>query len=123
VSSDADTLLCQGYVHHHHLLEALLEPILCACAQEYIRHLIFEVLADGSIVEVLRKLMKLPWGEAEPYLLKCLLKVRRVLTRLVNICCWLHSCMRTCMRSKYAVCTAAEQYPAGKGGGTCSSAC
>jgi hypothetical protein len=44
--------------------------------QEYIRHLIFEVLSDGSIVEVLRKLMKLPWAEAEPYLLKCLLKVR-----------------------------------------------
>jgi hypothetical protein len=28
--------------------------------QEYIRHLIYEVLSDGSIVEVLRKLMKLP---------------------------------------------------------------
>ncbi|WIA32391.1 hypothetical protein OEZ86_003220 [Tetradesmus obliquus] len=46
--------------------------------QEYIRHLLFEVLGDGSIVEVLRKLMKLPWGQAEPYLLKCLLKVSRV---------------------------------------------
>jgi hypothetical protein len=44
--------------------------------QQYIRHLIFEVLSDGSIVEVLRKLMKLPWAEAEPYLLKCLLKVQ-----------------------------------------------
>jgi hypothetical protein len=37
--------------------------------------LIFERLGDGSIVEVLKKLMKLPWDEAEPYLLKCLLKV------------------------------------------------
>ena len=43
--------------------------------QEYIHHLIFERLGDGSIVEVLKKLMKLPWDEAEPYLLKCLLKV------------------------------------------------
>jgi len=43
--------------------------------QEYIRHLIFERLADDSIVDVLKKLMKLPWAESEPYLLKCLLKV------------------------------------------------
>lgn len=44
--------------------------------QEYIHHLIFERLGDGSIVEVLKKLMRLHWSEAEPYLLKCLLKVR-----------------------------------------------
>jgi regulator of nonsense transcripts 2 len=45
--------------------------------QEYIRHLLFERLSDGSIVEVLKKLMKLPWAECEPYVLKCLLKVTR----------------------------------------------
>jgi regulator of nonsense transcripts 2 len=55
--------------------------------QEYIRHLIFEVLSDGSIVEVLRKLMKLPWGEAEPYLLKCLLKVCSTLLSSMGFCC------------------------------------
>jgi len=43
--------------------------------QEYIHHLVFEVLGDGSIVDVLKKLMKLPWSDTEPYLLKCLLKV------------------------------------------------
>lgn len=45
--------------------------------QEYIHHLIFERLGDGSIVDVLKKLMKLPWSDTEPYLLKCLLKVRQ----------------------------------------------
>lgn len=48
---------------------------VAAAAQEYIRHLIFERLGDGSIVEVLKKLMKLPWPDCEEYLLKCLLKV------------------------------------------------
>jgi hypothetical protein len=43
--------------------------------QEYIHHLIFEVLGDGSIVDVLKKLMKLPWADTQPYLLKCLVKV------------------------------------------------
>lgn len=46
------------------------EPLL-----EYIRHLIFDVLADDTIVYVLKKLMKLPWQETEQYVLKCLLKV------------------------------------------------
>jgi hypothetical protein len=39
------------------------------------RHLIFERLGDDTIVDVLKKLMKLPWAEAEAYLLRCLLKV------------------------------------------------
>jgi hypothetical protein len=34
------------------------------------------VLDDGTIVEVLKKLMKLPWDTCERYVLKCLLKVR-----------------------------------------------
>lgn len=44
--------------------------------QEYTRHLIFDVLSDGTIVDVLRRLMRLPWDrECERYVLKCLLKV------------------------------------------------
>ncbi|KIY94933.1 putative Regulator of nonsense transcripts 2 [Monoraphidium neglectum] len=46
--------------------------------QEYIRHLIFERLGQGAIVDVLRKLMKLPWADCERYVLKCMLKVVRV---------------------------------------------
>ncbi|KAF8071278.1 UPF2 [Scenedesmus sp. PABB004] len=46
--------------------------------QEYVRHLVFDRLADGAVVVVLKKLLKLPWAEAEPYLLKCLLKVSRL---------------------------------------------
>ena len=43
--------------------------------QDYIRHLILFRLSESSIVEVLRKLIKLPWQECEHYILKCLLKV------------------------------------------------
>jgi hypothetical protein len=85
--------------------------------QEYIRHLIFDVLADGSIVEVLRKLMKLPWGEAEPYLLKCLLKVCDTaagasLTARSCVLLTAHSCAHVGMQR---VCIAGTLRGAGKG--------
>jgi hypothetical protein len=51
-------------------------------SQEYIRHLVFDVLCDGDIVVVLRKLLKLPWQECERYVLKCLLKVGGLTGRL-----------------------------------------
>lgn len=44
---------------------------------EYIRHLIFDRLSEATIVEVLKKLMKLPWATCHKYILKCLLKVVR----------------------------------------------
>lgn len=44
---------------------------------EYVRHLIYSRLAEPTILEVLRKLLKLPWQECERYVLKCLLKVVR----------------------------------------------
>lgn len=34
-----------------------------------------QVLDEGNIVAVLKKLLKLPWAEHERYVLKCLLKV------------------------------------------------
>lgn len=43
--------------------------------QEYIRHLLFVVLREDTIADVLRKLLKLPWAECEKYVLKCMLKV------------------------------------------------
>ena len=45
--------------------------------QEYIRHLIFTVLAKGTLPHVVRQMRKLPWAENERYVVKCLLKVYR----------------------------------------------
>ncbi|GFR49425.1 hypothetical protein Agub_g11482, partial [Astrephomene gubernaculifera] len=44
---------------------------------EFIRHLIFTQLTEASIPFVLRKLLKLTWGEYEGFVVKCLLKVVR----------------------------------------------
>jgi hypothetical protein len=49
-----------------------------APVQEYIRHLVFVVLKEDTIADVLRKLLKLPWAECEAYVLKCMLKVGRL---------------------------------------------
>lgn len=42
--------------------------------QEYIRHLVFAELAEASIADVLRHLLRLPWAECEQYVLKCMIK-------------------------------------------------
>ncbi|RXH94326.1 hypothetical protein DVH24_024010 [Malus domestica] len=44
---------------------------------QYIRKLLFSDLDKSTIEHVLRQLRKLPWGECEPYLLKCFLKVHK----------------------------------------------
>jgi regulator of nonsense transcripts 2 len=49
-------------------------PAAC-CTQEYIRHLIFVELAETTIADVLRRLLRLPWAECEAYVLKCMFKV------------------------------------------------
>lgn len=71
----------------------LLQPGLLSnhALQEYIRHLIFDRLDDGSIVAVLRKLMKLPWQESEGFVLKCLLKVRMHLKPFFRLSMALHT--------------------------------
>ncbi len=44
---------------------------------EYVRHLVYSRLSEASVLEVLKKLLKLPWAQCERYVLKCLLKVVR----------------------------------------------
>ncbi|CAL8124801.1 unnamed protein product [Prunus armeniaca] len=44
---------------------------------QYIRKLLFSDLDKSTIEHVLRQLRKLPWGECEPYLLKCFMKVHK----------------------------------------------
>ncbi|KAL6185650.1 hypothetical protein ACLB2K_041780 [Fragaria x ananassa] len=44
---------------------------------QYIRKLLFSDLDKSTLEHVLRQLRKLPWGECEPYLLKCFLKVHK----------------------------------------------
>ncbi|MEW5315382.1 MAG: hypothetical protein WDW38_006816 [Sanguina aurantia] len=52
--------------------------------QEYIRHLLFEVLNNAKATSyVARQLLKLPWKEHEAYVLKCMMKVVR--GRFTNI--------------------------------------
>jgi hypothetical protein len=48
--------------------------------QEYAEHLIFERLGrgGGAIVAVLKQLMRLPWPEAEKYVLPAMLSVASV---------------------------------------------
>lgn len=44
---------------------------------QYIRKLLFSDLDKSTLEHVLRQLRKLPWGECEPYLLKCFMKVHK----------------------------------------------
>ena len=44
---------------------------------QYIRKLLFSDLDKSTVEYVLRQLRKLPWGECEPYLLKCFMKVHK----------------------------------------------
>ncbi|CAN6443435.1 unnamed protein product [Victoria cruziana] len=44
---------------------------------QYIRKLMFTDLDKSSIEHILRQLRKLPWGECEQYILKCLMKVHK----------------------------------------------
>lgn len=60
----------------HHAFSAPFHPkSILGCPQEYIRHLLFTRLSEGTIAVVLKALLKLPWAESEQYVLKCMMKV------------------------------------------------
>ena len=48
--------------------------------QKYIRHLVFDCLNqdEATMLEIVKRIRRLPWPESEPFILKCLLKVRNV---------------------------------------------
>lgn len=64
----ASILLCRWYCCLHMLFGCLDCDKTFACCW----------LCQLTFPQVLKKLMKLPWSECEPYLLKCLMKVSRV---------------------------------------------
>ncbi len=56
--------------------------------QEYIRHLIYEELSEGTLADVLRRLLRLPWGQCEQFVLKYIMKVSLVVCEASENSTW-----------------------------------